>query len=65
MVFGQLTNRDSLRAFVFLSNNFELSAEEIAYCLVAIVGSSLKIERSTYELKIDEVKFYRVWAYRY
>jgi hypothetical protein len=86
-------DKESDRTFVFLSNNFELSAEEIAflyknrwqielffkwikqhlkikafwgitenavriqvysaiisYCLVAIVGSSLKIERSTYEI---------------
>jgi len=86
-------DKETKRIFVFLSNNFELSAEEIAYlyknrwqielffkwikqhlkikafwgttenavriqiftaisayCLVAIVGSSLKIERSTYEI---------------
>ncbi len=29
------------------------------YCLVAIIGYDLKIDRSTYELKIDEVKYYR------
>jgi hypothetical protein len=86
-------DKETNRTFIFLSNNFELSAEEIAYlyknrwqvelffkwikqhlkikafwgtsqnavrvqiysaiiayCLVAIVGSSLKIERSTYEI---------------
>lgn len=31
----------------------------IAYCLVAIVGDKLKVDRSTYELKIHEVKYYR------
>ena len=86
-------DKETDRTFIFLSNNFELSAEEvaylyknrwqvelffkwikqhlkikafwgttenavriqvysaiIAYCLVAIVGSSLNIERSTYEI---------------
>lgn len=86
-------DKETERTFVFLSNNFDLTAEEIAYlyknrwkvelffkwikqhlkikafwgttenavriqifsaiiayCLVAIVGSSLKIERSTYEI---------------
>ena len=86
-------DKESDRTFVFLSNNFELSAEQIAYlyknrwqvelffkwikqhlkikafwgtsenavciqvysaiiayCLVAIVGSSFKIDRSTYEI---------------
>ncbi len=87
-------DNETERTFVFLSNNFDITAEEIAYlyknrwlvelffkwikqhlkiksfwggttenavriqiycaiityCLVAIVGSSLKIERSTYEI---------------
>jgi len=86
-------DKETERTFVFLSNNFDLSAEEIsylyknrwqvelffkwikqhlkikafwgttenavriqiysaitAYCLIAIVGSSLKIDRSTYEI---------------
>jgi hypothetical protein len=86
-------DKETDRKFVFLSNNFELSAEEIAYlyknrwqvelffkwikqhlkikafwgtsenavriqvysaiiayCLVALIGSSLKIDRSTYEI---------------
>jgi len=86
-------DRETDRTFVFLTNNFELSAEQvaflyknrwqielffkwikqhlkikafggtsenavriqvysalIAYCLVAIVGTKLKIERSTYEI---------------
>ena len=86
-------DKETNRTFVFLSNNFELSAEEIAYlyknrwqvelffkwikqhlkikaswgttenavriqiysaiiayCIVAIVGSTLKIDRSTYEI---------------
>ena len=86
-------DKESDKTFVFLSNNFELSAEQIAYlyknrwqvelffkwikqhlkikafwgtsenavriqvfsaiiayCLVSIVGSSLNIERSTYEI---------------
>lgn len=90
------------RTFVFLTNNMELSSEQIAllyknrwqvelffkwikqhlkiksfwgtsenavriqifcaiiaYCLVAIIGYDLKIERSTYELKNDLVKYYR------
>jgi len=86
-------DKETERTFVFLSNNFDLTAEEIsylyknrwqvelffkwikqhlkikafwgttenavriqiysaitAYCLIAIVGSSLKIDRSTYEI---------------
>ena len=29
----------------------------IAYCLVALVSNKLKVDRSTYELKVDEVKY--------
>lgn len=31
----------------------------IAYCLVAIVGNKLKVDRTIYELKVDVVKFYK------
>jgi transposase len=96
------------RTFVFLTNNMDLTAEQIAllyknrwhvelllkwikkhlkiksfrgtsenavriqifcaiiaYCLVAIIGYDLRIDRSTYELKISVAKYYRCQTYSY
>jgi hypothetical protein len=47
------------------ADKIQMYSAIIAYCLVAINGNKLKVDRKIYELKIDGVKFYKFFASLY
>lgn len=50
LMFGQLSNRESLRDLVIALVRIQIYAAICTYCLVAIIQHDMKLDRSTYEV---------------